>query len=236
LHRRLALTAQSLAGATIAFDLDGTLVDTAPDLIGTLNVILRREGIAALDIAAARDIIGRGARAMIKRGFEAAGATLDEARVSPLFEDFIEIYLGRIAEESRPFDGLIAALDVMEAEGARFVVCTNKRTDLSLALLDALDLTRRFAAVCGADLPPAMKPDARHVLHAIGMAGGDPARAVMVGDSASDANAGKAAAVPVVLVSFGYTDIPVDQLHRDALIDHFDQLPGVVRTLLAAPH
>jgi phosphoglycolate phosphatase len=226
------VAARLLDGCTIAFDLDGTLVDTAPDLIGTLNAILAREGHPALPLADARDLIGRGARALLKRGFEAAGAPLEEARVSPLFEDFITIYLSRIAEESRPFEGLEAALDALEADGARFVVCTNKRTDLSVALLDALDLYNRFAAVCGADLPPAMKPDARHLLHAIEMGGGDPARGLMVGDSASDADAAKNAGLPVVLVSFGYTDVPVDQLHRDALIDRFADLPDAARRLL----
>lgn len=226
------MSVKPLDGCTIAFDLDGTLVDTAPDLIGTLNVILRREGHPDLPLEDAKDLIGRGARALLKRGFEAAGAPLDEARVSPLFDDFIDIYLGRIAEESRPFDGLYEAMDALEADGARFVVCTNKRTDLSLALLDALDMTRRFAAVCGADLPPAMKPDARHLLHAIGMGGGDPARGLMVGDSISDAEAGRNAGLPVVLVSFGYTDIPVEQLHRDALIDSYAELPDAARHLL----
>jgi phosphoglycolate phosphatase len=221
-----------LDGCTIAFDLDGTLVDTAPDLIGTLNAILTREGHPPLPLQDARDLIGRGARALLRRGFEAAGAPLDEARLSPLFDDFIAIYLDRIADESRPFDGLEAALDALEADGARFVVCTNKRTDLSVALLDALDLSKRFAAVCGADLPPAMKPDARHLLHAIEMGGGDPARGLMVGDSASDANAAKNAGLPVVLVSFGYTDTPVEELHRDALIDRFVDLPAEARRLL----
>lgn len=222
-----------MAGYTIAFDLDGTLVDTAPDLIGTLNVILRQEGVAELPIEAARQVIGHGARAMLKLGFETGGQPLDEARISPLFDQFITLYLGRIADESRPFDGMISALDELEADGAQFVVCTNKRTDLSLALLDALDLTRRFKAVCGADMPPAIKPDPRHIFHAVEMAGGDPARAMMVGDAATDANAGKAAGVPVVLVSFGFTDVPARDLHHDAVIDHFSELPGVVRALAA---
>lgn len=228
------MTPQQLAGCTIAFDLDGTLVDTAPDLIGTLNVILRQEGVTEIPLAAAREVIGHGARAMLKLGFETAGKPLDEARVSPLFDEFLTIYRGRIAQESRPFEGLIEALDALEADGAAFVVCTNKRTDLSLQLLDALDLTRRFKAVCGADLPPAMKPDPRHILHAVQMAGGDPARALMVGDAATDANAGKAAGVPVVLATFGYTDAPVHQLHHDALIDSFAELPEVARRLLHA--
>jgi phosphoglycolate phosphatase len=103
-------------------------------------------------------------------------------------------------------------------------VCTNKRTDLALALMDALDLTKRFAAIVGADMAPRPKPDASHLLHTIALAGGDPARALMVGDSISDVLAAKNAGVPVVLVSFGYTDVPPKDMDSDALIDRFDEL------------
>ena len=148
----------SLAGATIAFDLDGTLVDTAPDLIGTLNVLLEQEGLPPFPIARARPFIGRGARWMIETGFDAAGAPLHPDRVPALFDRFIARYLSRIADESRPFPGCEAALDHLKARGARLVVCTNKRTDLSVALLKALGLARRFDAVIGADAAPPSNP------------------------------------------------------------------------------
>jgi phosphoglycolate phosphatase len=224
-----------LAGATIVFDLDGTLVDTAPDLVSTLNLLLAREGIAALPLVEARDMIGQGARALIARGFAAAGAPLDDEKLSALFADFIAHYLAHIADESRPFPGVIAAIDVLTAEGARLAVCTNKRTDLSVALLDALDLTHRFAAVVGADAAPAAKPSAAHLVATVERAGGRMERAVMVGDSASDAGAARAAGVPLVLVSFGYTDTPARELGADVLIDHFDDLPEACRRLLACP-
>jgi phosphoglycolate phosphatase len=222
-----------LAGATIVFDLDGTLVDTAPDLGSTLNLLLAREGIAALPLSDARDMIGQGARALIARGFATAGAPLDEAKLSALFVDFIGHYRAHIADESRPFPGVAETLQVLAAEGARLAVCTNKRTDLSVALLDALGLSDRFAAIVGADAAPAPKPSAAHLVAAIERAGGRVQRAVMVGDSASDAGAARAAGVPLVLVSYGYTDVPAHQLDPDVLLDHFGDLPEACRRLLA---
>ena len=221
-------------GATIAFDLDGTLVDTAPDLIGTLNLLLADEGLPPLALSEARSFIGRGAKWMIERGFQAAGAPLEEARAPELFDRFIARYLAHIADESRPFPGVEAALDAMKAEGARLAVCTNKRTDLSLALLDALDLTRRFDAVIGADATPACKPDPRHLTTAVTAAGGSMDRAIMVGDAGTDAGAARAAGTPLVLVSFGYTEIPARDLEPDLLIDHFDQLAEGCARLLDA--
>ena len=222
--RALSSPLAVLSGATIVFDLDGTLIDTAPDLIATLNVLLGEEGVAALPLASARTMIGRGARALIARGFEAAGAPADAATLDRLFERFIAHYRDNIAVRSRPFPGMIATLDALDAAGARLAVCTNKRTDLSVALLDALDLSRRFAAIVGADAAPAAKPDPRHLTLTIERAGGRVDRAVMVGDSASDLGAARAAGVPVVLVSFGYTDVPARDLGADVLIDRYDQL------------
>jgi phosphoglycolate phosphatase len=216
----------------IAFDLDGTLVDTAPDLIGVLNYILAEHGHDGLPLASARRIVGHGARAMLTLGFDAAGETLAPAEMDRLFEHFIELYVGRIAMASRPFPGVIDALDQLEAAGARFVVCTNKRTDLSLALLNALDLTRRFAAVVGPDLAGAYKPDPKHLAYAVEAAGGSLAHALMVGDATTDTGVAKAAGVPVVAVSFGYNDVPLAELGADALIDHFAELPEVARRLL----
>ena len=224
----------SLNGATIAFDLDGTLVDTAPDLIGTLNRLLAAEGLAPLALSEARPFIGRGARWLIERGFQAAGASLDEARAPELFDRFIAHYLDHIADESRPFPGVEAALDTLKAAGARLAVCTNKRTDLSLALLDALDLTRRFDAVVGADAAPAPKPDPRHLTTAVAAAGGVMEKAILVGDAGTDAGAARAAGAPLILVSFGYTEVPVRDLEPDLLIDHFDELVDGCATLLAA--
>jgi phosphoglycolate phosphatase len=223
----------ALFGAVIAFDLDGTLVDTAPDLVGTLNVLLAEEGLAPLSLEEARPFIGRGAKWMIERGFQAAGAPLDQAVAIRLFDRFLDHYLAHIADGSRPFPGVERALDSLLAAGAKLVVCTNKRTDLSRALLDALDLTRRFEAIVGPDAAPAMKPDPRHLEAAVAAAGGAIGRTVMVGDAATDVGAARAAGAPLVLVSFGYTEIPARDLGADILIDHFDELVASCEKLLA---
>lgn len=226
--------AAALKGAVIAFDLDGTLVDTAPDLIGTLNWLLAADGVAPLPLDDARPFIGRGARWLLERGFRAAGDPLGPERMEPLFERFIERYSAHIADQSQPFPGMVTAAETLRARGAKLVVCTNKRTDLATLLLNTLKLSYLFDAVIGADAAPAIKPDARHLQTAIAAVQGDPARAVMVGDAATDAGAARAAGVPLILVSFGYTEIPVEELGADILIDHFDQLPDACARLLGA--
>lgn len=223
-----------LADATIVFDLDGTLVETAPDLMGTLNVLLAREGIAPLPMEDGRTLIGQGAKALLARGFAAAGRPLEEPLLSRLFDDFLDHYRAHIADGSRLFDGVIAALDSLQSEGARLAICTNKPTDLSIALMGAFGLADRFSAIVGPDAAPARKPDPRHLTTAIERAGGRADRAVMVGDSASDAHAARNADVPLILVSFGYTDVPAADLLPDVLIDHFDALPDACARLLGA--
>jgi phosphoglycolate phosphatase len=229
-----AMADRGLAGAAIAFDLDGTLVDTAHDLIGTLNWLLAEEGHPPLPLAEARPFIGRGARWMIERGFQAAEAPLAPAQVQPLFERFIRRYEGHIADESRPFPGCVEALEILKSRGAKLCVCTNKMTGLSTALLNALDMMRLFDAVIGSDATPAIKPDPRHLETAIAAVGGLMNRAIMVGDATTDAGAARAAKVPLVLVSFGYTETPARDLAPDALIDHFEELPDVCARLLAS--
>lgn len=223
-----------LAGATVVFDLDGTLVDTAPDLVGTLNVILRQERLPPLPLEAARNLIGHGARRLLERGFEAAGSPLPADREGELFDRFIAHYRAHIAEESRPFPGVAATLQALAALGARLAVCTNKPTDLAIALLEALGLETLFAAVVGPDAAPARKPDPRHLEAAAAAAAGVLARALMVGDSSTDADAARAAGVPLVLVRFGYTEIPAAQLAPDVLIERFDELPDACLRLLGA--
>ncbi len=221
-----------LTGATIAFDLDGTLVDTAPDLVGALNVVLADEGLPSVPVSAARHLVGQGGRVLLARGFADAGREIDPARADALFQRFLDAYRGCIADHSRPYPGVVAALRDLRSAGARLAVCTNKPGAYARLLLDALDLSGNFAAVVGADDAPARKPDPRHLLHAVADARGDAGRALMVGDSAPDVAAARGAGVPVVLVSFGYTETPAAELGADAVIDHFDQLPEVARRLL----
>lgn len=223
-----------LSGAVVAFDLDGTLVDTAHDLVGTLNWLLAEEGVAAISLHAARPFIGRGARWLIERGFQAAEAPLTPGDIEPLLARFLTHYEAHIADESQPFPGCVAALETLRTQGAKLVVCTNKLTGLSNTLLDALGMTRLFDAVIGADRAPAIKPDPRHLEAAIAEVGGSLGRAIMVGDAATDAGAARAAGVPLILVSFGYTETPARDLAPDILIDHFDELPAACDRLLRA--
>ena len=222
-----------LMDATIVFDLDGTLIDTAPDLVDVLNGLLIEEGLAALPLDEARPMIGRGARALIERGFAADGAHLGRAHADLLFETFIDRYRGRIARKSLPFAGAADALSEIARAGARLAVCTNKPTDLAVALLEALDLAGLFAAIVGPEGAPAAKPDPSHLLVTIDKAGGRANSAVMVGDSAADAQAARGAGVPLILVSFGYTETPARDLAPDILIDAFDELPSACARLLA---
>jgi phosphoglycolate phosphatase len=228
------MAASVLDGAVIAFDLDGTLVDTAPDLIGTLNVLLKDEGLPPLAVDEARPFIGRGARWLIERGFDLAGRHLHPSRVQPLFDRFIAHYQDHIADESRPFPGCVTALDTLKAQGAKLVVCTNKLTGLSETLLASLGIVDRFDAVIGADSAPAIKPDPRHLQAAIDAVGGAMDRAILVGDSATDAGAARAAKAGLILVSFGYTEIPAADLNPDILIHSFDELPDACVRLLSA--
>lgn len=223
-----------LAGATIAFDLDGTLVDTAPDLICTLNVLLEQEGVSHLPIAQARPFIGHGARHLIERGLAAQGRMADEPELDVLLSRFIDHYKDHSADLSRPFPGVVESLTALKSAGARLAVCTNKLTWLSIPILEALEIAHFFNAVIGADAAPARKPDPRHLITAVRAAGGDIRRAVMVGDAATDAGAARAAGTPLVLVSFGYTETPVAELGADVVIDHFDQLIGACSQLLTA--
>jgi phosphoglycolate phosphatase len=177
-------SSRPLEGVVVAFDLDGTLVDTAPDLIGALNQTLAREGLPSLPVSSARHLVGRGAPYLIEHGFAEAGAPLDPTRLDALEQQVVADYRDRITAESRPFPGCEAALEALIAEGARLAVCTNKRTSLALPLLDGLGLTRFFAAVCGGDLVSLGKPDPALLHMAIKRVGGRPGRAVMVGDAA----------------------------------------------------
>jgi phosphoglycolate phosphatase len=226
---------QDLAGVTIVFDLDGTLVDSAPDLIGTLNRQLRLHDLPEVPMSSARHLVGHGARALLQHGFAEAGATWDEAKSPALFDTFIADYLDHIADETRPFHGVVETLDRLAARGATLAVATNKRTDLSLALCEALGLTARFACIVGPDAVSARKPDGAHLIETVKKAGGDPARAVMVGDSATDTGAARNAGMPCVVVGFGYTEIAPADLGGDVVIDHYRELEPAIDRLLARP-
>lgn len=222
----------ALNGATIVLDLDGTLVESAPDLIGAVNAVLAAEGFEPLSYSQGRPLISRGARWVLQCGLAAAGAQDPAARADALFGRFLAHYRAHIADESRPFPGAVDALKVLKAAGAKLVVCTNKPTDLSRRLLAALDMAELIDHVVGVDAASAIKPDAAHLIEAVAAVGGDLARTVMVGDADTDAGCARAAGTPLILVDFGYTEIPAAALAPDILLHHFDELVDACVRLL----
>jgi phosphoglycolate phosphatase len=214
------------------FDLDGTLADTARDLIATLNVVLEREGLPARSVDEARADVSAGARALIERGIAAAGRKIVPARLDELHLFFLAYYAEHLCVETRLFPGVVEALDNLRAAGFRLAVCTTKNESYSVEVLQGLGIADRFAAICGRESFPYLKPDPRHLLLTIDRAGGDPGRAVMVGDSLPDIATARAAGIPVVAVTFGYSDRPVGLLGPDLVIDRFDELFGAVRSLM----
>jgi phosphoglycolate phosphatase len=216
--------------STIVFDLDGTLVDTAPDLCAALNHalgVLGRPGVPAADV---RHMVGHGARKLLENGLAATGGTspaLVEAGVPP----FLRFYAENIAVGSRPFDGVETALDVLAAAGCGLAICTNKPVALSQALVAALGWSGRFVANLGFDSVPRPKPDPAHLFATIAAAGGRPEATIFVGDSITDTTTARAAGIPVVAVRFGFSDRPAEELGADALIDHYDELVPALRAL-----
>lgn len=227
------MTDRDLQGWTLAFDLDGTLVQTHVDLVGTLNRLLVLEGLPPAPMESARQLIGGGARALLKHGFELAGASAERAASPELFDAFIADYIDHIADHSRPFAGVVETLERLAERGAILVVATNKRTDLSELLLTKIDLARHFAAIVGPDKVSARKPSGAHLKEAVLMGGGDPARAIMVGDASPDAEAARDAGMPCVVVTYGYTPIPPENLGSDVLIDSFEDLEEALDGLLS---
>ncbi|HET7847845.1 MAG TPA: HAD-IA family hydrolase [Pseudolabrys sp.] len=215
----------------IVFDLDGTLVDTAPDLIETLNIVFGRESLPPLPYEGARKLIGGGIKAMIVRGLEAERRPVVADEVERMFVDFIEHYSAHIADRSRPFPGLQAALDVLASRHHRFAVCTNKLERLSLLLLRRLGLAERFDAICGQDTFDVMKPDAEMLHRTVAAAGGERGHAIMIGDSVTDIRTARAAQIPVIAVAFGYSERPVAEYGPDCLVNSFERLPEAVLAL-----
>jgi len=217
---------------TVVFDLDGTLVDTAPDLINALNFVLDREGLPPVPLHSARNMIGAGARRLIERGLELEGRAASHSDITRLTDDFIAYYAEHIADVSRPFEGLENALDELGMRGYRFAVCTNKLEWLSKLLLDRLALSARFSAICGADTFGVSKPDPSILHQTVARAGGHMSAAIMVGDAGPDIGVARRAGIPVIAVEFGYADVPIADLKPDRLINHMNELPEAVESLM----
>lgn len=229
------MTTRDLEGWTVAFDLDGTLVETHRDLVGTLNRMLVKHGLPEAPMESAAALIGGGARPMLQHGFELAGASWEEAHAPALFEEFLADYVEHIVDHSSPFPDVVETLERLAARGAILCVATNKRTDLSEVLLEKLNLTRHFAAIVGPDKVTARKPSGAHLIEAVRMAGGDPAMAVMVGDAAPDTGAARDAGMPCIVCTFGYSPVPPAELGGTVLIDRFEDLEAALNRLIATP-
>lgn len=222
----------TLNGARIAFDLDGTLVDTAPDLVRALNESVTPLGFDPVPVEAVRAMVGRGARALIRRAFVREGRPEPhEDLVEDRLEVFMDAYRADIARHSRPFEGVEAVLDSLTEAGARLSVCTNKPTQLAIPLLDALNMRSRFERVIGPEDAPAKKPDASHLIVAMG---GEPIdhACVLVGDSEPDAQAAKAAGAGCVIFEGGYSEKPARTLGADRLFDAYGVLPDLLAELI----
>lgn len=217
------------------FDLDGTLADTAEDLLAAANVALAPYGLPALVLEEDRAHAGRGGRSMILRALERAGVAADdpeaEALVRRVYPELLVAYERDIARRTRLFDGVEACLDALEAAGWRLGVCTNKPERLAHRLLGELGVMDRFGAVLGADSLPVRKPDPEHFRETARRVGADPARSVMLGDTATDRETARAAGVPCVLVSFGFAAEPLEVLAPDATAGCWSEVAALLEGL-----
>ena len=212
----------------LLFDLDGTLVDTAPDLLGALNAVLVSEGREPIEPQALRHMVGFGARSLIEQAMAASGERASPDRLPELVDRFIAYYGDHIADLSRPFPGVETTLCSLRQEGSRLAVLTNKPQVLTVPILEALNLSTYFGAICGAGRYDYHKPDARIVTHVVEELGGPGKGAIMIGDSAVDVATARAANIPVILLSYGYTPEPAQDLGADAVTDSFSELPALI--------
>lgn len=220
--------------ATLLFDLDGTLADTAGDLCETMNAVLTQHGRPRVPETRVRHLVGGGARLLMERGFAETGEPASEALLDQTFNEFIAYYSAHIADHTKLWPGVEPLLARLDDAGIGLAVCTNKVESLSRQLLAQLRIDHYFPVVIGGDTLAVKKPDPEHLFEAVRQLSGDPATTIMVGDSEADIDAAKNARIPSICVSFGYTRVPVPDLGADIIIDHFDEFPGALAKLLPA--
>lgn len=218
--------------ATIVFDLDGTLADTSGDLLAAANACLADYDAAALLQPSDAGTALRGGRAMLRLGLSRLGE-VDEAEVDRQYPRLLTAYADAISVHTRLYPGAMEAVATLRREGHNVAICTNKPEALARQLLTDLDVLKEFQALIGADTLPVRKPDPEPLREAVRRAGGDPAISALVGDSDTDRNTARAAGVPSILVTFGPSGEDMAALSPEALIGHFDELPGVVQKLFA---
>ena len=221
---------------SIIFDLDGTLLDTAPDLAAALNLVLKEEGCQSLPLSSVRSLVGRGAVHMIKEGLTQAGMRIDGALPEELRTRFLDHYRACCIQRTTPFPGVVEALTKLRQTGHPLAVCTNKSYAMSVAIIEGLKLNHFFSGIIGGDTLAHAKPNPAPIHAAIGLTGGSTETAIMVGDSITDVRAAFAAGIPVIAVTFGYTEIAPRDLGADAIIDHFDQLIPTIKKVAESRH
>lgn len=213
-----------LTATTIVFDLDGTLIDTAPDLVESLNHTIAARDLEPVSYEDLTHLVGQGARVMIQRAFALRGAPLNEDEIPALLDRFIDHYEAGMPGKSRPYPGLLDALNRLKAAGYILAVCTNKMERLAVSLLNRLKLTDYFAAIAGGDTFAFRKPDPAHILATVERAGGTSHKVLMIGDSINDILAARNGGIPSIAVPFGYSDVAVEELGASHIIRHFDEL------------
>lgn len=219
----------------IIFDLDGTLVDTAPDLMDSLNHCLGVGGLTLTDTVGFRSYVGYGGKVMIERAYAAQQRDLAPDEQDRLYSLFMDHYGLNIPGKSQPYPGVVKALDRFRQAGFLLAICTNKTEGFSRKLILKLGLNHYFSAICGQDTFAFRKPDPRHLTETIAKSGGDQKRALMIGDSQTDIDTAKAAGIPVVAVDFGYTERHVREFEPSKIISHFDELTlDMAERLIAA--
>jgi phosphoglycolate phosphatase len=217
--------------STIVFDLDGTLIDSAPDLHQAIGRLLAEHGRPELPLAQVKRFIGDGAAKLVQRSLDAAGLADGGEALATALARFLAIYEADPSRFTRPYPGVPETLAALAAEGRRLAICTNKPAAATRLVLRDLGLAPLFAGVSGGDSLDVRKPDPAHVLDALARAGGDPASAVMVGDNEHDMAAGRGAGLPVVAVTWGYARVPIAELGADRVIERFEDLPTALASL-----
>ncbi|HXC89285.1 MAG TPA: phosphoglycolate phosphatase [Stellaceae bacterium] len=216
----------------LVFDLDGTLVDSAPDLRAALNEMLRERGRAPLSLPHVRRMIGDGVPALVDRALEASGEPAGAAGALPRF---LQLYEAEAVRLTRPYPGVPETLAALRRSGYRTAICTNKPQHATRTVLDGLGLLPLFDGIAGGDRFAVKKPDAGHLLGLIGELGGRVEAAAMIGDNENDAAAAHAVGIPLVLMRYGYARVDPALLAADALLDHFAELPAALDRLGLAP-
>ncbi len=208
----------------LVLDLDGTLVDSKPDLVAAINVAITSVGLSEISSSAIGETVGQGARAMITRAHEVQNQPIVEDKFEQIFVTFQDYYFKNVANFSKPYSGVQAALNKFANNGWVLAVCTNKPEKLAKALLRELNMGAQFSAICGSDTFANRKPHAEHILKTIQMAEGRVSGSIMVGDTATDINAAINSGIPSIAVDFGYSAEPAETLGADRVISHFDDL------------